>query len=125
MITLHCVACERPITTAPEIKLRICTHCHDLLKAKDSYAGICWNCDRITLIGQIPRSLKGILNEKYLFTKQCSKCTGNQEDDIAWVTFSKFKPNHQLTVTEEGKLIRTASRTIGINKKSQPRKADS
>lgn len=106
MIVRKCanIDCQVQLKTAPEIKTGLCLDCQAMLDKKNTYAGLCWNCNSITLIGEIPKRLIGVLNEKYLFTRKCSNCIGTHKDNIEWLTFQKLEPFHRLAVNQEGKL---------------------
>lgn len=123
MPTLKCDNCETALNTAHELASTLCESCRTELERKDTYAGVCWHCGRITLIQEIPRQLKGILTEKYLFTKACSHCTGFDGDDIAWITVKTYQPDFKWVISGDGELCRIkVSRKKGP-KGDRPRKA--
>jgi len=107
--TLSCEHCDAPLNTADELSTKLCKACLVLLSSKDSFAGSCWKCGRITMIQMIPKQLKGVLTEKYLFTKECSHCTGVVSDDMAWITMKTYQPDSRLIVSEDGELLKVTS----------------
>lgn len=115
----HCSLdyCKKPLSTLDSIVTGICTDCQKDLESKNHYIGICWTCNRITLIDEIPHKLKRVFKDKYLFTNGCSKCTLDGIDD-AWLTLNRFEPKEQLVVSPEGKLI-TAPRIKGLHAETE------
>jgi len=93
----------------------ICESHKDLLLSKGHYGGVCWSCGRITGVYEVPRRLEGILTEKYLFSKGCSKCSKEIDADVNWITIKKFTESHDWAINEKGKLLKVESdRQIGI-----------
>lgn len=74
--------CSRLLTTIPEMIAGICNAHFEKLQLEDYFAGICWNCGRITAVG----NREGIVKDKYIFSKGCRLCTGNEEMNISWMT---------------------------------------
>lgn len=107
-MSLKCDICGKELNASVEIVTGLCGRHQTLLESNKSYAGICWTCGEITLIEEIPRRLKHVWNpsEKYLFTKECSHCTGDIEDDIKWITFERFIPPHKMVVNEVGHITK-------------------
>jgi len=103
---MNCEYCGCELNAASEIATGLCTRHISLLESNKYYTGVCWKCNRITLIDEIPRRLKDVFKDKYLFTKECARCTGNTMDDVNWVTFAKFEPINPLTVGIDGKLVK-------------------
>ena len=101
---MKCDYCYESINASSEIATGLCDRHRSLLESKKYYTGICWNCNRITIIDEIPHRLEQVFKDKYLFTAACSQCSGNPLDDIKWVTFNRFKPRHRMTVGEDGKI---------------------
>jgi hypothetical protein len=83
----------------------LCEEHQKELQSDKHLVGVCWNCNRITVIDEIPHKLKKVWKDKYLFTKGCTHCTLDGEDN-AWLTFDKFTPTEELVVTPEGKLAK-------------------
>jgi hypothetical protein len=104
--------CKKPLSTLDSIATGICPDCLKDLESDNHYTGICWVCNRITLIDEIPHKLKRVFKDKYLFTNGCSKCTLDGTDD-AWITFDRFEPKEQLVVNPKGELV-TVSRNKGL-----------
>lgn len=95
--------CKVPLSTLTEIRTGLCDLHQKELESNKHYVGVCWVCNRITLIDEIPHKLKRVFKDKYLFTKGCTHCTLGG-DDNAWLTFDRFEPSRQLVVTPEGRL---------------------
>lgn len=109
--------CKVPLSTLTEISTGLCDPHQKELESNKHYVGVCWVCNRITLIDEIPHKLKRVFKDKYLFTKGCTHCTPDGEDN-AWITFSRFEPSGQLVVTPEGRLL-TVSRNKGPNAETE------
>lgn len=105
MRTIHCECCESALISPTEIATGLCARHQQSLADDKCFAGVCWTCGRITIIEEVPKKLIGILTEKYIFTAQCSKCTGDPKDDVKWITVEKFIPPQPLTIDEKGKLV--------------------
>lgn len=109
--------CRKPLSTLDSIAMGICPDCLKELESNNHIVGICWACNRITLIDEIPPKLKHVFKDKYLFTNGCSKCTLDGEDN-AWLTLDRFEPKEQLVVSPEGKLI-TVPRKKGLHAETE------
>jgi hypothetical protein len=96
--------CETELTSLGEVATSLCDWHRKLLEAKNSYAGVCWNCGRLQVIQEIPRHLRGAFTEKYLFSHGCSQCTPDIKD-YEWLTFSKFEPKKRLAISPTGQLV--------------------
>ena len=104
--------CNKRLNSAIELALGLCdAHIKDVADKKQ-YVGVCWSCSRITLIDFPNRRLKFIWKDKYLFTAACSRCTGKSEDDVAWITWSRFNPPVRWVITELGKLEQVSTQPI-------------
>lgn len=101
---MKCEYCYEALNAASEIATGLCDRHRSLLESKKHFTGICWNCNRITIIDEIPRRLTKVFKDKYLFTAECAQCSGNPLDDIKWVTFNRFKPDHRMTVGVDGRI---------------------
>lgn len=106
-----CELCETVLSSTSELASGLCTRHIELLGKDDVIVGVCWNCNSITHHQEIPEYLNDSFTEKYLFTRKCTHCNGTPKDNIAWITFEKFK--------EENKYIEDY-----ITRIPQSRKAD-
>lgn len=97
--------CDNPLSTLSSIATGICEEHQKELQSDKYSVGICWDCNRITVIDEIPHKLKRVWKDKYLFTKGCSQCKIGGKDNN-WLTLSKFEPSEQLCITTEGKLVK-------------------
>lgn len=82
-----CYGCLNNLTTFDEVMSGICDDHRRLILDDDNYAGVCWNCCRVTIVGP-RRSHKGelIIKDKYIFSKGCRHCTGKEESNVDWIT---------------------------------------
>jgi len=101
---IRCECCDMELNTPNELLARLCKEHLRLIRAKGTYVGVCWECGKITLIEEIPRHLRFVFKDKYLFTNACSRCSGKSENDVAWITFSRFQPNHFFVINDKGKI---------------------
>lgn len=120
----HCSLdyCNTPLSTLTEISTGLCDQHQKELESNKHYVGVCWVCNRITLIDEIPHKLKRVFKDKVLFTKGCTHCTTDGEDN-AWITFSRFEPEKGMVVTPEGKLL-TVTHNKGLNAETELPEAD-
>ena len=88
----RCYGCKEPLSSSIELGTGICTACNKLLEKGKGYATICWNCNSITSIQEIPRHLKGAFTENVVFSPKCGRCGGTKEESEAFITLSKFNP---------------------------------
>jgi hypothetical protein len=100
-----CDYCGAPLENPDEIATGLCDRHLKMISRTDHYIGVCWNCGAITRIEEIPRRLKRIFKDKYLFTKKCKKCSGKPSDNIQWVTFATFVPDHILEISPKGEIV--------------------
>lgn len=98
--------CPNQILADEEIATRMCTFHINLLTRRGYFVGICWDCDSITGLYKIQRRLLGILTERCLFSKGCSKCSNNPNADTTWITILKYKPTTCWAIREDGQLVR-------------------
>jgi len=101
--------CTNSLSSLSSLASGICDQHQKELESDKHLVGVCWNCNRITVIDEIPHKLKRVWQDKYLFTKGCSHCTLDGEDN-AWITFKRFNPTEELVVTPEGKLEKQTRR---------------
>lgn len=111
--------CQNSLSTLSSIATGICEEHQKELESDKHIVGVCWSCNRITVIDEIPHKLKRVWKDKYLFTKGCTHCTIDGEDN-AWLTFDKFEPEEQLYVTAEGKLIKRPSTKLRRSGETEP-----
>ena len=93
-----CKGCENELITFEEVLSGICDGHMQLLKQDKYYAGICWNCSRITLIGNRFRTVRKpgtnkrfeeeFIKDKYIFSKGCVHCTGSEKSNVDWMTIN-------------------------------------
>lgn len=101
--------CHNPLLTTEAILAHLCNKHLDQIASKQYYVGICWNCGAITLIAEVPRTLRGVLREKYIFSKSCIKCTGKSiEDHGKWITIGKTEIPFHYEINAEGRIIRVS-----------------
>lgn len=103
--------CKNSLSSLSSLGTGLCDEHLKELQSDKHVVGVCWNCNRITVIDEIPHRLKKEWQDKYLFTKTCSHCAENGKDN-AWITFKRFDPKEELVVSPIGKLIKqTKDRT--------------
>jgi len=86
----NCLRCENILSNYEEYKSGICDAHAELLSDDRYYVGVCWECSTITYVG--PRynmHHELIIKDKYIFSKGCRACTGNETDNINWMTINK------------------------------------
>lgn len=108
--------CNNELKTFDEVKTGMCNACRNLVESRRYYAGVCWNCCRITGIYEIPRRLEGILTEKYLFSKGCSQCSSDPDADIDWITVKK-DTSTSWAIDKYGKFLGAHSKKDILSKK--------
>lgn len=81
--------CSETLNALSEIATGLCARHQNDLDRRFKFAGVCWNCGKITVIDDKPR-LKGeiLLTEKFIFSKDCSKCSESSQG-INWMTIRK------------------------------------
>jgi hypothetical protein len=81
--------CSELLNALSEIATGLCIRHQIDLDRRFKFAGVCWNCGKITVIDDKPR-LKGeiLLTEKFIFSKDCSKCS-EKSVGINWMTIKK------------------------------------
>jgi hypothetical protein len=110
-----CIDCGNIIESADGYAIGLCDRHLELLRALNSFAGICHNCGCLTYIKDKPRGELGRVLPKYLFSKDCDKCTKGS-DGANWLTTPKgnavcasydFRDGQPVRseVTPEGSLI--------------------
>lgn len=86
----NCYGCENELLTVREVKTRICeAHRRTLAENEDMFAGVCWQCGTITLVESRqwdPKEKQFYIKARYIMSKGCKNCTGNEEDNINWMT---------------------------------------
>lgn len=82
-----CFGCDNELRTFDEVMSNICDSHRTLLEDDDNYAGVCWNCCRVTIVGP-RRNAKGkmIIPDKYIFSKSCRHCSSDEHAGIDWMT---------------------------------------
>ena len=95
--------CANHLSSLSSIATGICEQHQKELESNKHFVGVCWNCGRITLIDEIPHKLKRVFKDKYLFTKACTHCAVDGQDN-AWLTLDRFEPEEELVITPEGKI---------------------
>lgn len=102
--------CHSELKSFEEVATGICSEHSNLLTSNKHYVGVCWNCGAITGVYEIPRRLKGILQEKYLFSKSCSKCSNDIDANTNWITITKLTRTHPWAIDVAGRLSRVDSK---------------
>ena len=95
--------CTNSLSSLSSIAMGICEEHQKELESDKHLVGVCWSCNRITVIDEIPHKLKRVWKDKYLFTKGCTHCTLDGEDN-AWLTLDRYEPTEELVVTPGGVL---------------------
>lgn len=111
--------CTNQLSSLSSIAMGMCEQHQKELESDKYLVGVCWNCNRITVIDEIPRKLKDVYKEKYIFTKGCTHCTIDGEDN-AWLTLKRFQPKEELVVTPTGTLERRSKQKDRIAETEQP-----
>lgn len=104
-----CTDCHNELKSFREIALGICEEHRDLLLSNGHFGGVCWNCGIITSVNEVPRRLQGILTEKYLFSKGCSKCSKTVNADMDWITVKKYTEPYDWAIGKDGRLLKVKS----------------
>jgi hypothetical protein len=60
-----------------------------MLRDEAYLVGICWQCNEITLVEPKEQGKNLFIKDKYLFSKGCRHCTGNEESNLDWMTIPK------------------------------------
>lgn len=100
-----CYQCSNTLRSYDEVISGICEPHFELAVKDENYIGVCWNCLRITLIGtRLDNKDRLVIKDKYIFSKGCRHCTGNEEDNISWMTIKGNLP-YSNYVTKEGRIL--------------------
>jgi hypothetical protein len=103
------LGCHNDIKSFKGLTSGICEDHIKLFTSNDFHVGVCWNCGAITGAYEISRRLKGILTEKYLFSKGCSKCSQDKNAEVNWITVKKHTAKHYWAIDDNGKLNKVRS----------------
>lgn len=109
--TCAVLECHNILNSFNEVTKGICHQCINLMTDSNHYVGVCWNCDTIIGIYEIPRRLERILTEKYLFAKKCHNCSHDIGNYLEWITVKKYSHPFHWAIGKDGKLIKTIKRT--------------
>jgi len=85
----NCFGCENELLTVNEVKGRMCEGHRRMALLEESYIGVCWNCGNPTAIGNRQWNQKDkeyTIKDKYIMSKGCKECTGDENDNINWMT---------------------------------------
>jgi hypothetical protein len=85
----NCYGCENELLTLKEVKDGICKQHMDRVSDEENFVGICWECMNITIVDSRiwdDRHKMHIIPSKYIFSKGCKRCTGDEETNIDWMT---------------------------------------
>ena len=110
--------CNNVLKSFQEIAQRICDRHIDLLSSNKHFVALCWNCDRITGIFEVPRRLKGTLESKRLFSRKCSKCSTIHNAEEAWITIKSYESPFYWAIDEKGILVRVEARLERIDEQA-------
>lgn len=102
--TCTCYGCRRKSNTFWAAYLGVCEYHLKLLADDDYWVGVCWECGSITAVD--PK--EDLIKDKYIFSKGCIRCTGNEEMNISW-----------MTIKEETKPTTLISPSVAIGGKSR------
>ena len=90
--TCNCYNCEQELLTLEEIRNRICKYHFKIAQDDDYFVGVCWECGNITITESRQwdrKTREYTIPSKYIFSKGCKACTGNNDDNINWMTIPK------------------------------------
>ena len=110
--------CDNALKSFQEIAQRICDKHIDLLSSNKHFVALCWNCDRITGIFEVPRRLRGTLEGKRLFSRKCSKCSTTHNAEEAWITIKSYESPFYWAIDEKGILVRVEAKLERIDEQT-------
>lgn len=85
----NCYGCSNELLTVNEVKNRMCEGHRRMALEEESYIGVCWYCGNPTAVGNRNWNSKDkeyTIKDKYIMSKGCKECTGNEENNINWMT---------------------------------------
>ena len=85
----NCYGCSTELLDVREVKSRMCEQHRRMAAKDDSYVGICWFCGNPTAVGSRSYNKKEgeyTIKDKYIMSQGCLECTGDQENNIKWMT---------------------------------------
>lgn len=88
--------CQNHLDTIQEMVMGICSAHINLLRKEENFAGICWQCGSITLIESKTQGKDLFIKDKYIFSKGCRRCTGDERQNIEWMTIPKEDLNNKV-----------------------------
>ena len=107
--------CNNVLNSFREIAQRICDNHINLLSSDKHYVAVCWNCDRVTGIFEVPRRLRGTLEKKRLFSRTCSKCSNIENAEEAWITINTYNAPFYWAIDKDGILVRVVAKLERVN----------
>lgn len=81
--------CWNTCDTIEEMVIGLCSYHINCLREETHFAGVCWNCGNITIVEPKEQEKDLIIKDKFIFSKGCRRCTGNEENNLEWMTIPK------------------------------------
>lgn len=105
------------LATIEEFVFGLCSEHINLIRDNEHFAGVCWQCGTITLVEPKEQGKDLFIKDKYIFSKGCRHCTGDEESNLDWITIPKENKQRVLSqvmvsgIKSKGSYLITKERT--------------